>query len=342
MPNDRCQPDTVRCAHTFSNLLKLHHRPKGLRYGDHPGGPQPTTKLGRDGTRTHQHTDTEELIRSGAHDVIIQLLRERAIFNLEMNKFTTPLHMAMLIEHKELQRAVVGTLLAQETKLGTVDHEGNTALHLAVKSGATAVVKQLLEKNAPVDVAGHLGQSPLHMAMSIVDPQVALSIVNVLLKGRAKIDVTDKNNNMPLHLAIARGAGGIVAQMLLSGASIDQAGRNGQSALHMATAIPDEMLAGCTVSKLLRDGAMVDSRDGKGNTALHLAIELERPDVVGRLLEKGADVNAPNNEKTTPYLAAANLGPRNIREKMIGILIAAGAKRDDSSQSYAACLPRLY
>ena len=55
-------------------------------------------------------------------------------------------------------------------------------------------------------------------------------------------------------------------------------------------------------------GAQVDTKSREGNTALHLAAGAGHAHVVTWLLYHDADVNAENEQRTTPLLLAAQGG----------------------------------
>lgn len=212
--------------------------------------------------------------------------------------------------------------------LGTEIHIKNTALHLAVANGASDLIRQLLAAGAPVNATGKKGQYPLHVAISIHVEKVALRVVKPLLAAGADVGARDDLYNTALHIAMSREVGGIITELLLSSAPINEAGRNDKYPLHLATTMVDGQLAIRTVSKLLREGAIVDVEDGDGNTALHLAIEQERIEVVRVLIRNKADVNIPGNAGVTPHRAAMRLGPRGVGQVIAEMLEAAGAGRD--------------
>lgn len=267
-------------------------------------------------------------VRNGEHDAIIELLDEQAGFCEKLDRLTTPLHLAMNLQDDKLQRAVVATLLTKNIMLGTEKHDKNTALHLAVANGASSVITQLLAAGAPVNATGKKGQSPLHVAISIRDEKVALRVVKALLAAGADVGARDNQYNTALHIAMAREVGGIITELLLSIAPINEAGRNHKYPLHLATTMVDGQLAIRTVSKLLREGAIVDVKDGDRNTALHLAIEQERSEVVRVLIQNKADVNVPGKAGVTPHSAAMRLGPRGVGQVIAEMLEAAGAGPD--------------
>jgi ankyrin repeat protein len=84
------------------------------------------------------------------------------------------------------------------------------------------------------------------------------------------------------------------------------------------------------VAALLNAGGEVDIRDQRdhtgtrGDTALHCAAFWGRSEIARLLIDAGADVNALNDEKSTPLHNAA----RAANVKMARLLLEKGAKPD--------------
>jgi len=83
------------------------------------------------------------------------------------------------------------------------------------------------------------------------------------------------------------------------------------------------------VDALLRAGVPLDGRDKSGRTALLVATLNNHPEIAGRLIEAGADVNAKDNIHDTPFLYAGSEG----RNDILRLILASGrAKLDDSNR----------
>ena len=90
--------------------------------------------------------------------------------------------------------------------------------------------------------------------------------------------------------------------------------KDGFSLLHFAVVgnHPDKAVM------LLNQGALINMQDKEnGCTPLLLAVKKAHAKVIDVLLEKGADVNKPNNFGYTPLMIAAELGLMSITQKLL-------------------------
>jgi ankyrin repeat protein len=78
------------------------------------------------------------------------------------------------------------------------------------------------------------------------------------------------------------------------------------------------------VKRLIEKGADVNAKDNEGITALMYAVAFEHPEMVKLLIDAGADVNAKDNEGITALMVASFEGYTDIVE----LLIKAGAKEN--------------
>jgi coenzyme F420-reducing hydrogenase delta subunit len=99
--------------------------------------------------------------------------------------------------------------------------------------------------------------------------------------------------------------------------NIDYKDANGETALMLAAKSGRAELAG----RLLKKGADVNAVSAAGDTALHLAAGSGHADVSSLLLDKGAQVNAVNTAGSTALILAAGSG----RDDVVSLLLARGA-----------------
>lgn len=99
----------------------------------------------------------------------------------------------------------------------------------------------------------------------------------------------------------------------------------------MTTALIDAVTAGDAdkVAAGLAGGAPLEQRDAARRTALMIATRKDYVAIARRLIEAGADVNAKDNIRDTPFLYAGAEG----RDEILKLILASGrAKLDDTNR----------
>ncbi|XP_052050351.1 rabankyrin-5 isoform X1 [Apodemus sylvaticus] len=208
---------------------------------------------------------------------------------------------------------------------------GETPLHTACRHGLANLTAELLQqganpnlqteealpvpKESPVlmnSADGIYLQTPLHMAIAYNHPDV----VSVILEQKANalhatnnlqiipdFSLKDSRDQTVLGLALWTGMHTIAAQLLGSGASINDTMSDGQTLLHMAIQRQDSKSA----LFLLEHQADINVRTQDGETALQLAIKHQLPLVVDAICTRGADMSVPDEKGNPPlWLALAS------------------------------------
>uniref|UniRef100_A0A8C3UJQ5 Ankyrin repeat and FYVE domain containing 1 n=1 Tax=Catharus ustulatus TaxID=91951 RepID=A0A8C3UJQ5_CATUS len=214
-----------------------------------------------------------------------------------------------------------------------VNHQnkwGETPLHTACRHGLANLTAELLQQGANPNIQTaeavlgqkdasappsaenvHL-QTPLHMAIAYNHPDV----VSVILEQKANalhatnnlqiipdFSLKDSRDQTVLGLALWTGMHTIAAQLLGSGASINDTMSDGQTLLHMAIQRQDSKSA----LFLLEHQADINVRTQDGETALQLAIQNQLPLVVDAICTRGADMSVPDEKGNPPlWLALEN------------------------------------
>ncbi|HMB56258.1 MAG TPA: ankyrin repeat domain-containing protein [Arenimonas sp.] len=181
-------------------------------------------------------------------------------------------------------------------------HGGLTPLLAATRDswhGRPEAVMTLLANGADPRAADHEGNTPLHHAARSTDPAVAA----LLLDAGAQVDTLNGEGFSALGIACNAGNWRLARYLIEHGAKPEPAG--GQPALLAAVSGEDDPAG---VQLLLRHKARVDARGLEQRTALMQACACGNADIVGVLLDAGADRNAHDAQGLTPLLEAARHG----------------------------------
>uniref|UniRef100_A0A4W4FW94 Ankyrin repeat and FYVE domain containing 1 n=1 Tax=Electrophorus electricus TaxID=8005 RepID=A0A4W4FW94_ELEEL len=200
-------------------------------------------------------------------------------------------------------------LATHGAKVNHANKWGETPLHTACRCGLATLTAELLQQganpnlqtqSAPPD-SGECGpgvssQSPLHMAIAHNHPDV----VSVILEQKGRDWWTGG-----MHI--------IAAQLLGSGAAINDTMSDGQTLLHMAIKRQDSKSA----LFLLEHQADINVRTQEGQTALQLAISNQLPLVVDAICTRGADMSVVDEKGDPPLWLALENGLEDIASTLV-------------------------
>uniref|UniRef100_A0AAZ3P4Q1 FYVE-type domain-containing protein n=1 Tax=Oncorhynchus tshawytscha TaxID=74940 RepID=A0AAZ3P4Q1_ONCTS len=221
-------------------------------------------------------------------------------------------------------------LATHGAKVNHANKWGETPLHTACRCGLAGLTAELLHQGANPNLQtqkalpdeGVSLQSPLHMAIVHNHPDV----VSVILEQKANalhatnnlqiipdFSLKDSMDQTVLGLALWTGMHTIAAQLLGSGASINDTMSNGQTLLHMAIRRQDSKSA----LFLLEHQADINVKTQEGETALQLAISNQLPLVVDAICTRGADMSVVDERGHPPLWLALENGLEDIASTLV-------------------------
>ena len=248
-------------------------------------------------------------------------------------------------------RAWITVLLAvASVGAGSQSPASDTRVLEAASNADTAGVVTLLQQGVDANAAQADGATALHWAAHYDDTAMA----DALLDAGATVDPVNDFGVTPLWLACVNASAAMVDRLLTAGANANAALPSGETVLMTAS----RSGSASAVRSLVAHGAQVNTTEQtRGQTALMWAVAQQHPDVVGALVELGADVQLrsdplPRRVHTrtagfnpigvldivqggyTPILFAARHGNLEAATH----LVAAGADVDDAAPSGTSAL----
>ncbi|MGH8110254.1 MAG: ankyrin repeat domain-containing protein [Arenimonas sp.] len=181
-------------------------------------------------------------------------------------------------------------------------HHGLTPLLTATRDswhGRPEAVMMLLANGADTRIPDSDGYTPLHHAARSSDPAVAALLLDA---GASSEALTNEGFNA-LGVACIANNWRLAKFLMERGSKIEPV--NGQSSLIAAAMGEDDPVG---VQLLLRHKARIDARGLHQTTALLQACALGNTDIVGVLLDAGADRNACDEYQSTALLEIAKQG----------------------------------
>ena len=246
------------------------------------------------------------------------LIEAGADVNLRNKDGLTPLMMASKMGRIE----VVKLLLKAKADVNARQSNGWSALFAAAAGNHVEVVRCLTENGAELNTKDTSGRALLGLAAYAGYD----AIVGILLENGAEVDTRNgRTQETPLIAACQEGHVGVAKLLLEHGADVNAERRDGANALHMATwnehadvvrillpYNPNPNMRGPQVKTLLMWACEknnlelfeallqlpvdVNAKNDKGSTALIVASLVGNPDMVAKLLSRGADVHATVSE----------------------------------------------
>ncbi|XP_012937566.1 transient receptor potential cation channel subfamily A member 1 isoform X2 [Aplysia californica] len=290
-------------------------------------------------------------IDSNRPDVLSFLLSKGADVNVTDQDGKTALHHAVVEQSPEM----VGILVLRNARTDIKDIHNRMPLHTAAEVGNVTILERLLPHYVNPNMEGDGGYTALHYAASrdcadavrfLIKKQCLLSVfsecrdfpihvagktgsanaVRTILEecqcqGFTKegiLRLRDRERNMPIHSAVNGGSIEAVKCCLQMGSSLICKQEDGWTPLHFAA-----MQGNLDMVVAMYNGQTEEFRsavcivDGLRRTPLHCATLFNHTAVMKFLLDKGANINAVDDNQFTPLLLAASKGKLEATKMLI-------------------------
>lgn len=252
----------------------------------------------------------------GSVEVVRSLLDRGLDENHKDDLGWTPLHAAACEGHRAVCAAL--TERGSMARVGEMDIEGRTSLILAAQEGHLGTVRLLLDRRSPIDHRAYDGHSALSAALLEAHSEVA----DLLMRRGADTDVRDAEGRPLLYLLVLEGRLEMAALLIeKGGVPLESRDPEGRTALHVASWQGNVEM----VDLLLKHGANPNAQDTEGRPPLHSAAWTGHGEVGSRLLEaSGVTIDLTCHQKATALSIASQEGHANI----VGMLLERGANPD--------------
>ena len=199
--------------------------------------------------------------------------------------------------------------------LTTFGQEQDSALHMAIKGGATDAALALLQTGAPIDRENAKGATPMILAAQ----RGNLQVVQALMELGAS--PSGLSSSSALIQAAHFGRQDVITLLLSDDrwkSLVDAPNLNQTTALMRAAQEGHLEI----VRELLKAGADPNKRNRLQMTALMLASQRGEASIVQLLIDKGAHVNARTKQDSTSLLLASKRGHKEV----VQVLMTAGCE----------------
>ncbi|XP_067849188.1 NF-kappa-B inhibitor zeta isoform X2 [Heptranchias perlo] len=234
----------------------------------------------------------------------------------------TLLHIAVAQGRRALAY-VLGKKMAAINMLDVKEHNGQSALQVAVAANQHLIVQDLVSLGAQVNTSDRWGRTPLHVIAEKGHVQVLVAIEKGLALNcqHLNLEVTNFDGMTALHCAV-------LAQNSVLHELQNKIHQQPLSVEVQELAVKNRSLLD-TVKTFLQMGASIETRDRKsGRTPLHLAAEEANVELLRHFLEQPTSLNVVNAKAyngNTALHVAAGMQDRVCQVNAVRLLMRKGA-----------------
>jgi ankyrin repeat protein len=222
-------------------------------------------------------------------------------------------------------------LLSRNSRLiESIDANGGSALHIAVRNGNLSMVRLLVSSGANVNFQDSYGYTPLHDVATRWNSDIAKQ----LKSSKANFNLRAKDGSTPLHKAVQHGNVDAVFYFINNGSFVNQ--KRVENCDKNEIFIPQ--FSNSSTSRSTRGDVLIYD----GGTALHDAAKYGMADIVRLLIGKNANPFLVDCDNNTPLILAV----MNNRADVIKVLLDNKSdiyyrnKQNQSAISLAANKPK--
>lgn len=250
--------------------------------------------------------DLLEAARAGDTRRIEQLLKNKVDVNAAQTDGATAL--AWLVYHN--RQAAAEALIRAGADVDAANDLGVTPLSLACANGNSSLVARLLEAGAEPDRARITGETPL---MTCAAAGIAAGTAALIRRGADVNARENRKEQTALMWAAAAGHAEVVGLLVKHGADVDARSRVIPEPEPFIIEIPNgDSVFGLNYPESVRFPAI-----SGGFTALHFAARQGDIESARRLIQGGADVNAPHEEYGSSLILAIASGHEDMARYLL-------------------------
>jgi ankyrin repeat protein len=246
---------------------------------------------------------------------------------------------------------LIKLLLEYGADVNSRDKTDATALHNASLVPNLEVARVLLDHGANINAEDNQGQTPLLRVSGDERysgkgrSDAGFDMAQLLVEHGADVNTRDKEHETPLHLASYIPNPKLVQLLLDHGADVHATNSRQKTPFHRVSQAEYPYEDRFAVAQLLvENGADPNTRNKGNETWLHLATNTLNLKLVQMLLDRGANVNAKDNQGWTPLhrvlfkLKAEDYYPDEVFFGVAQLLVEHGANVDTRDKDHVTLL----